>query len=198
MLCMNPATYMLIYMYVCACKYVLCVTIAYAYMCKLVQMPLLHATFHVSSVFASLSFCPALMSSSSPVLFSLFLSHCRYFTQFMDLIHSLNRIDWSKLSPIHMHSLQRHVSQLKEATIRAMAYMLTANIDSGLTHAIGKIRELYLCNILTAQLHVCTVFNIQIHKTCTYMYIHVCVYTYMRIYTVGQGYFLQSRMLADA
>ena len=55
----------------------------------------------------------------------------------MDLIHSLNHIDWSVLSPIHTHSLQRHVSQLKESTIRAMAYMLTANIDSGLTHAIG-------------------------------------------------------------
>ena len=63
----------------------------------------------------------------------------RYFTKFMDLIHSLNHVDWSVLSPIHTHSLQRHVGQLKEATICAMAHMLTANIDSGLTHAIGKL-----------------------------------------------------------
>ena len=41
-----------------------------------------------------------------------------------------------------MHSLQRHVGQLKDATIRAMAYMLTANIDSGLTHAIGRLWQL--------------------------------------------------------
>jgi neurofibromin 1 len=61
----------------------------------------------------------------------------RHFTKFMDLIHSLNHVDWSVLSPIHTHSLQRHVTQLKEATICAMAHMLTANIDSGLTHAIG-------------------------------------------------------------
>ena len=67
----------------------------------------------------------------------------------MDLIHSLNHIDWSVLSPIHTHSLQRHVSQLKESTIRAMAYMLTANIDSGLTHAIG-IAALSNC------IHTCT------------------------------------------
>ena len=57
----------------------------------------------------------------------------------MDLIHSLNHVDWFVLSPIHTHSLQRHVSQLKEATICAMAHMLTANIDSGLTHAIGRL-----------------------------------------------------------
>ena len=57
----------------------------------------------------------------------------------MDIIHSLNRVDWSVLSPIHTHSLQRHVLQLKEATISAMAHMLTANIDSGLTHAIGRL-----------------------------------------------------------
>lgn len=56
----------------------------------------------------------------------------------MNLIHSLNQIQWSKLSPIHKQPLLRHCSSLREYTIQAMSNMLTANIDSGLIHAIGN------------------------------------------------------------
>ena len=62
----------------------------------------------------------------------------------MNLIHSLNRIEWSKLSAIHKQPLLRHVASLREATIRAMSNMLTANIDSGLTHAISEPDETIL------------------------------------------------------
>ena len=61
----------------------------------------------------------------------------RHFNSFLTLIHSLNGVDWSGLSSIHKQGLSRHVVSLREATIRAMSNMLTANIDSGLTHAIG-------------------------------------------------------------
>lgn len=73
-----------------------------------------------------------------------FVQLFRYLRSFMNLIHSLNRIDWSQLSPIYKQPLQRHVSSLREAIIRAMSNMLTANIDSGLTHAIGKPSLPYL------------------------------------------------------
>ena len=62
----------------------------------------------------------------------------KYFTSFMNLIHSLNHVEWNTLSPIQKQPLQRHVASLREYTIRAVSNMLTANIDSGLTHAISK------------------------------------------------------------
>ena len=55
----------------------------------------------------------------------------------MHLINSLNQVDWTKVGPIQKQSLVRHVSSLREYTIQAVSNMLTANIDSGLTHAIG-------------------------------------------------------------
>lgn len=61
----------------------------------------------------------------------------RYFSSFMGMIHSLNTIEWSRLVSIHKHGLIRQVTSLREATIQAMSNMLTANIDSGLTHAIS-------------------------------------------------------------
>ena len=56
----------------------------------------------------------------------------------MNLINTLNQVDWTKLGPIHKQPLMRHVSSMRENTIQAVSNMLTANIDSGLTHAIGK------------------------------------------------------------
>ena len=72
---------------------------------------------------------------------NLFFKHThthRYFTSFMNLIHSLNRVEWSKLTTLHKQPLLRHVASLQEATICAMSNMLTANIDSGLTQAISE------------------------------------------------------------
>lgn len=63
----------------------------------------------------------------------------RYFKSFMNLIHSLNQVQWSTLSPIHKQPLLRHCASLQEYTIQAMSNMLTANIDSGLIHAIGGV-----------------------------------------------------------
>ena len=61
----------------------------------------------------------------------------RHFNSFLNLIHSLNGVNWTVLSSIHKQGLSRHVTSLREVTIKAMSNMLTANIDSGLTHAIG-------------------------------------------------------------
>ena len=61
----------------------------------------------------------------------------------MNLINSLNQVDWTKVGPIHKQSLMRHVSSLREYTIQAVSNMLTANIDSGLTHAIGTLYKFY-------------------------------------------------------
>ncbi len=60
----------------------------------------------------------------------------RHFTTFMNMVHSMNRVEVDKLGQLRKQSLFRHVSALREATIVAMSNMLTANIDSGLTHAI--------------------------------------------------------------
>ena len=74
------------------------------------------------------------------------LSHLRrYFTSFMNLVHSLNSVDVSKLNQIRKQAVQRHIVALREATILAMSNMLTANIDSGLTHAIGTV--LYVVHV---------------------------------------------------
>ena len=54
----------------------------------------------------------------------------------MNMVHSLNGVDIDKLGQLHKQSVFRHVDALREATILAMSNMLTANIDSGLTHAI--------------------------------------------------------------
>lgn len=62
----------------------------------------------------------------------------RYFTSFMNMVHNLNTIDTGKLNPLRKQAVFRQVSSLREATILAMSNMLTSNIDSGLTHAIGK------------------------------------------------------------
>jgi len=61
----------------------------------------------------------------------------RYFKLFMALVHSLNKVQWSEMSALHKQPLQRHCASLREHTIMAMSSMLTANIDSGLIHAIG-------------------------------------------------------------
>ena len=62
----------------------------------------------------------------------------------MNLINSLNKVDWTKLGPIHKQPLIRHVASLREYTIQAVSNMLTANIDSGLTHAIGDREALHV------------------------------------------------------
>ena len=62
----------------------------------------------------------------------------RHFTTFMNMVHSMNGIEVEKMGQLRKHTVFRHVSALREATIVAMSNMLTANIDSGLTHAIGK------------------------------------------------------------
>lgn len=64
----------------------------------------------------------------------LFLKH---FTTFMNMVHSMNGIEVEKMGQLRKHTVFRHVSALREATIVAMSNMLTANIDSGLTHAIA-------------------------------------------------------------
>jgi neurofibromin 1 len=61
----------------------------------------------------------------------------KYFDTFLNLIHSMNSIETSKLGHLKKAAVTRHVSSLREATILAMSNMLTANIDSGLTHAIS-------------------------------------------------------------
>ncbi len=90
----------------------------------------------------ALHFSPTLHFCSFPILLvTHFCYHaCRYFKLFMALIHSLNKIQWSEMSPIHKQPLQRHCASLREHTIKAMSNMLTANIDSGLIHAIGVCR----------------------------------------------------------
>ena len=61
----------------------------------------------------------------------------------MSLIHSLNKVQWSEMSPIHKQPLLRHCASLHDCTIQAMSNMLTANIDSGLIHAIGTELSTY-------------------------------------------------------
>ena len=56
----------------------------------------------------------------------------------MNMIHSLNSLELSKLGQIRKQAATRHISSLRDTTILAMSNMLTANIDSGLTHAIGE------------------------------------------------------------
>lgn len=58
----------------------------------------------------------------------------------MNLIHSLNQVQWSAINSIHKQPLMRQCTSLRDYTIKAMSNMLTANIDSGLIHAIGKER----------------------------------------------------------
>ncbi len=55
----------------------------------------------------------------------------------MNKIHSLNHVEWSKLSSLDKQPLLRHCASLREHTIKALSNMLTSNIDSGLIHAIG-------------------------------------------------------------
>ena len=50
----------------------------------------------------------------------------------------MNSVETSKLGQLRRAAVTRQVSALREATILAMSNMLTANIDSGLTHAISK------------------------------------------------------------
>ena len=69
------------------------------------------------------------------LLTNLYCLCCRYFTSFMNMIHSLNSLELYKLGKIWK---QAAISSLRDTTILAMSNMLTANIDSGLTHAIGK------------------------------------------------------------
>ena len=47
----------------------------------------------------------------------------------------LNCLELSKLGK---QAAIHHISSLRDTTILAMSNMLTANIDSGLTHAIGE------------------------------------------------------------
>ena len=54
------------------------------------------------------------------------------------MIHSLNNVETAKLGQLRKAAVNRQVSSLRESTILAMSNMLTANIDSGLTHAISK------------------------------------------------------------
>ena len=53
-------------------------------------------------------------------------------------VHSLNSLELSKLGQIRKQAAIRHISSLRDTTILAMSNMLTANIDSGLTHTIGE------------------------------------------------------------
>ena len=55
----------------------------------------------------------------------------------MNMVHSLNSLELSKLGQIRNQTATRHISCLRDTTILAMSNMLTTNIDSGLTHAIG-------------------------------------------------------------
>ena len=66
----------------------------------------------------------------------------------MNLIHSLNRVEWSKLTTLHKQPLLRHVASLQEATICAMSNMLTANIDSGLTQAISESYHIQFSDVI--------------------------------------------------
>lgn len=50
----------------------------------------------------------------------------------------MNSVETSKLGQLRRAAVTRQVFALREATILAMSNMLTANIDSGLTHAISK------------------------------------------------------------
>ena len=52
----------------------------------------------------------------------------------MTMVRSL---ELSKLGQIRKQTATRYISCLRDTTILAMSNMLTANIDSGLTHAIG-------------------------------------------------------------
>ena len=79
---------------------------------------------------------PLSLSLSPPPL-SFSLSLLRYFNTFLNLVHSMNSVETSKLGQLRRATITRQVSALREATILAMSNMLTSNIDSGLTHAIS-------------------------------------------------------------
>ncbi len=73
----------------------------------------------------------------------------RHFDAFINLINALNSVDWSSLSTLHKQPLLRHTASLREHVVRAMSNMLTANIDSGLTHAISES----MWGVITAELY---------------------------------------------
>ena len=112
----------------------------------------------------------------------------------MDLIHSLNHVDWTVLSPIHTHSLQRHVSQLKEATICAMAHMLTANIDSGLTHAIGILYHT-LYNMALVHMYICSLGSHKMKASALTTYVRCTSNRTVNIAGAGTVYSLYTRQL---